>query len=202
MHSATRSTAISTHDTVATHAHPISRRRFLQTTSALATTGLMGGLSLLSGCSQAGASVSGMVLPNIADPDTPIRLDDWIGQPFLINYWASSCTTCMREMPHLVGFYEQWQQYGFKTLGVAVPWDKPELVKDVVRFYEIPFPITYDIEGRSLSLVSEFVGTPTNLLINADGYVEEEILGTPDFGAVADKLASWLDVGIKTRNNV
>lgn len=149
------------------------------------------------GCGRRQKSVAGLLLPKLGGGD--IKLDDWIGKPFLINYWASNCVTCMHEMPQLVSLYSQWKDYGFNLLSVAVPWDRPDLVKGVVAHYELPFPVTHDREGVSLALVEQFKGTPTNLLIDPQGYVAEVILGMPDFGEVAQQLGKWLKVGVENQ---
>jgi thiol-disulfide isomerase/thioredoxin len=167
-----------------------SRRQILLASASITLLAMAG----LAGCSKAGASVAGIELTDIKGEK--IRLDDWIGKPFLVNFWASNCKTCMTEMPHLVNFYKQWEESGFTILSIAVPWDKQEFVEGVVQHYQLPFPVVFDKEGRTLELVEEFKGTPTNLLINPDGRVEEVILGMPNFGPIAQQVGGWLGIGL------
>src|SRR6188472_3627027 len=50
---------------------------------------------------------------------------DLRGKVVLINFWATSCTTCVHEMPQIVATHEMFKQRGYETLAVAMSYDPP-----------------------------------------------------------------------------
>jgi thiol-disulfide isomerase/thioredoxin len=53
---------------------------------------------------------------------------DLKGKVALINFWATSCTTCVEEMPMLVSTYEKFRGRGYETIAVAMSYDPPTYV--------------------------------------------------------------------------
>ncbi|MFZ9252420.1 MAG: TlpA disulfide reductase family protein, partial [Hylemonella sp.] len=53
---------------------------------------------------------------------------DFRGRVLLVNFWATSCTTCVAEMPELVATHQKYQSRGFDTLAVAMSYDPPSYV--------------------------------------------------------------------------
>src|SRR4051812_26691783 len=53
---------------------------------------------------------------------------DLKGRVTLVNFWATSCTTCVAEMPKIVATHDKYQAKGFDTLAVAMSYDPPSYV--------------------------------------------------------------------------
>ena len=53
---------------------------------------------------------------------------DLKGQVTLVNFWATSCTTCVAEMPKIIATYDKYQAKGYDTLAVAMSYDPPSYV--------------------------------------------------------------------------
>ena len=74
-------------------------------------------------------------LPSLGGGTT--RLDSWPGRPLLINFWATWCAPCLREIPLLKQF--QADEQGIRVVGIAV--DRPEPVRAFADEMEFNYPI-------------------------------------------------------------
>ena len=102
---------------------------------------------------------------------TPARLSDFVGrgQYVLVDFWASWCGPCRREIPNLIAAYERYRERGLTILGVAVD-DEPEATLAAIAQMQIPYPqliaaghTPYDLYG--------FGGIPHLVLFTPDGTV-------------------------------
>ena len=59
---------------------------------------------------------------------TKISMDSLKGKVVLINFWATNCTACIKEMPQLISTYNQFNKQGFALIAVAMPDDPPSQV--------------------------------------------------------------------------
>ena len=50
------------------------------------------------------------------------------GKVTLVNFWATSCTTCVAEMPKIISTYDKYKAKGFDTVAVAMSYDPPAYV--------------------------------------------------------------------------
>ena len=63
---------------------------------------------------------------------------DLQGQVSLVNFWATSCVTCVAEMPDMVRTYEKYKGQGFSTVAVAMQYDPPSYVVNFVNSRKLP----------------------------------------------------------------
>ena len=68
------------------------------------------------------------------------------GKPLLINFWATWCAPCLREMPELDRFYREFSPRGWQVLGLAI--DGPTPVREFLARVKIGFPIGLHLEAR------------------------------------------------------
>ncbi|PZQ71087.1 MAG: redoxin, partial [Variovorax paradoxus] len=54
--------------------------------------------------------------------------DDLKGKVTLVNFWATSCVTCVGEMPKVIATYDKYKAKGYDTLAVAMSYDPPSYV--------------------------------------------------------------------------
>lgn len=106
-----------------------------------------------------------------------LTLEQYRGKPVLINFWATSCTYCIFEMPGLIKVYEELSDEGFEIIGVAMPYDSPDLVLKAVKDLGINFPIALDINGEAVKAFGGISATPMHFLISPDGKIAERIVG-------------------------
>ncbi len=118
-----------------------------------------------------------------------IALNDLRGQFVLVNFWATSCPGCIKEMPEMIETYNQYKGRGFEVIAVAMSYDPPNYVSSFVETRQLPFPVVLDKEGALARMFGNVQVTPTTFLIGKDGSVLEQKLGDYDFV----KLKAMLD---------
>ncbi|MFZ2738770.1 MAG: TlpA disulfide reductase family protein [Burkholderiaceae bacterium] len=107
--------------------------------------------------------------------------EDFKGKVFLINFWATSCTTCVAEMPQLVATYNKFKTQGFDTVAVAMQYDPPSYVVNFTETRKLPFKVAIDNTGAVAKAWGEVKLTPTTYLINRRGEIVKRYVGAPDF---------------------
>jgi len=110
-----------------------------------------------------------------------LALDGLKGKVVLVNFWATSCPGCIREMPQLVETYNKYQGKGFETVAVAMSYDPPEYVRAFADKSRLPFKVALDADGTAAKAFGEVRLTPTSFVLDKEGRVVQRILGEPDF---------------------
>ena len=131
----------------------------------------------LPGCGQDRAPASAFVL---LDGST-LRTEQLQGKVTLVNFWATSCTTCVAEMPELVATYDKFKDRGYETLAVAMSYDPPAYVVNFTESCQLPFKVAIDNTGANAQAWGEVKLTPTTYLVNKRGEIVKRYVGTPDF---------------------
>ena len=108
----------------------------------------------------------------------------WAGKVMLVNFWATSCTTCVKEMPQIIATHEKFQARGFDTLAVAMSYDPPAFVANFAESRKLPFSVAIDNTGDIARQFGKIQLTPTTLLINKRGEIVKRYVGEPDFAAL------------------
>ena len=106
------------------------------------------------------------------------------GKVVLVNFWATSCTACVHEMPQIAALHEKFKSRGYDTLAVAMRYDPPA---SVIRFAEsrrLPFGVVIDNTGAVARGFGSVELTPTSVLINQRGEIVARYVGEPDFSAL------------------
>lgn len=103
------------------------------------------------------------------------------GKVTLVNFWATSCTSCVEEMPRLVSTYEKYKPVGFDTIAVAMSYDPPSYVVNFAQTRRLPFSVAIDNTGALAKAWGEVKLTPTTYLVNKRGEVVKRYIGEPDF---------------------
>ena len=109
-----------------------------------------------------------------------ISTQNYKGQVTLVNFWATSCTTCVAEMPMLSETYKKYQGQGYKMLAVAMQYDKPEFINNFVQTRQLPFDVAYDVSGQAAHDWGNINITPTTFLLNKNGEIVKQYVGAPD----------------------
>ena len=122
-----------------------------------------------------------------------IALNDLRGKVVLVNFWATSCPGCIKEMPGMIETYKQYKDRGFEIVAVAMSYDPPNYVANFVQTRQLPFPVALDINGAHAKAFGDVQLTPTSFIIGKDGSILEQKLGELDFvklNALLDKELS------------
>ncbi len=116
----------------------------------------------------------------------------WGGKVMLVNFWATSCATCVKEMPQVIATHEKFKAQGFDTLAVAMSYDPPAFVARFAETRKLPFGVAIDNTGAIAQAFGRVQLTPTTLLINKRGEIVKRYVGEPDFTALHVLIAGLL----------
>jgi peroxiredoxin len=106
---------------------------------------------------------------------------DLKGKVTLVNFWATSCTTCVAEMPRIVATYDKYKDRGYDTLAVAMSYDPPSYVVKFAETRKLPFKVAIDNTGAVAKAWGEVQLTPTTYIVNKRGEIVKRYVGEPDF---------------------
>jgi peroxiredoxin len=112
------------------------------------------------------------------------RVDELRGKVVLVNFWATSCVTCVKEMPELAATHRKYHARGFETLAVAMSYDPPAYVARFAESRQLPFGVVIDNTGEIARRFGDVRLTPTSVLINKRGEIVKRYVGEPDFAAL------------------
>jgi len=155
-----------------------TRRQFVTTT---AFTGVSLGLGGLAGCgTQEQAPVSRFVLLDGNTVDTA----SFKGKVVLVNFWATTCVTCVKEMPSIVATHNKYKDQGFETVAVAMSYDPPQWVSNFAQSRQLPFKVALDNTGEIAKAWGDVKLTPTTYLLDKQGRIVKRFVGEPEFEAL------------------
>lgn len=137
--------------------------------------------------------------PEPAPDSTFVLLDgsrratsDLKGQVTLVNFWATSCTTCVGEMPKIIATYDKYKGRGFNTLAVAMSYDPPAYVVNYAETRKLPFQVAIDNTGAVAKAWGDVQLTPTSYLVNKRGEIVKRFVGEPDFAELHQLIEKLL----------
>ncbi len=137
--------------------------------------------------------------PVVASTDLKGQLvstDALRGKPYLVNFWATSCVTCVKEMPDLIALHEEFAAKGFQTVAVAMSYDRPDFLNQFVQDRKLPFWVIHDLDQAWAKAWGDVAVTPTTFIVDRKGYVTRRYVGEPDF----DALRQWLKEELAAAN--
>jgi peroxiredoxin len=102
------------------------------------------------------------------------RLSDYFQKNvILIDFWATWCIPCVKELPHFQRFYDKYKEKGLVVLAITV--DGPEtvaMVKPFVKSHKYNFPVLLDTESKVIALYDPRVILPYTILIDRQGKIK------------------------------
>lgn len=104
------------------------------------------------------------------------------GKVVMVNFWATSCTTCVHEMPQMVETYNKYKDKGLEFVAVAMSYDPPNYVLNYAETRKLPFKVALDAQGDVAKSFGEVKLTPTTFVIDKNGNVIKRYVGEPEFG--------------------
>ncbi|MBI2709943.1 MAG: redoxin family protein [Actinobacteria bacterium] len=129
---------------------------------------------------------------DLADPSRRIALADYRGRLLVVNFWASWCVPCRREMPRLAAAAAKLRGR-VSFLGVNTKDGRAKAL-EFVRTTGVPYPSVVDPAG-SIGDRYGVYGLPTTVFIDRRGRIIGRYLGEMKAGTLDDLLAQLLDAG-------
>lgn len=113
----------------------------------------------------------------------------------LVNFWATSCAICLKEMPDLVRLHERLAPAGLETVAVAMAYDRPDFVLRYAKHARLPFRVALDPLGKIAAALGPVRGTPTMLVVDRGGALVRRIEGAFDVAELGRLVERTLATG-------
>ena len=105
-----------------------------------------------------------------------IRLSNYRGKVVLINFWATWCPPCRKEIPELVRLQRDYRSDGLQVIGVTYPPQQLAAVRGFVRKAKVNYPVGLGTKETKL-LFTQADTLPMTIVIGRDGTVKDTIEG-------------------------
>jgi len=122
-----------------------------------------------------------------------LQLASLRGRPTLVTFWATTCNSCVKEIPHLIALYDEFAPQGLEIIAVAMDYDPPNRVLALRNARNIPYPIALDIHADAARAFGNVRLTPTSFLIAADGRIVYQRTGEMNMAALRRDILAMLD---------
>jgi peroxiredoxin len=122
-----------------------------------------------------------------------LKLSSLKGKPILITFWATSCPGCIKEMPHLIELYNELHPKGLEIIGIAMPYDRPDYVMEMVKRKKVPYLIAFDLKGVAVREFGKVSLTPTSFLIDDEGKIIKKKIGEMNMDIWKKRINSILN---------
>ena len=120
-------------------------------------------------------------LPQLDATDAKLALSSFSGRVVLVNFWASWCEPCEREMPAMERLYNALPREDFELLAVAID-DKKADVRTFQDRYRLSFPILLDLDQTTYASY-QTMGVPESILVDQEGRIVERYVGPREWDA-------------------
>ena len=131
---------------------------------------------------------------DVATEDGSLKtVSEFFGAVTIVNFWATWCGPCIKEIPEYAEFWRKNQTRGVEVVGVVMESGSPDEILDFIREYKIPYrQLLGDDEIASEFGVNQ--GLPTTFVIDGEGVIRSKILGSPP--TKFEKLQETVDAAL------
>ncbi|MFH1038629.1 MAG: TlpA disulfide reductase family protein [PVC group bacterium] len=105
-----------------------------------------------------------------------IRLADYRGKIVIIDFWATWCPPCRKEIPDFVELYKEYAGKGVEILGISLDQKPRGVLPPFVEKYKINYPILLT-DGKVDRAYGGVTGIPTTFVIDREGRVYKQYVG-------------------------
>ena len=128
-----------------------------------------------------------------------VQLSDLAGRAVVLNFWATWCPPCRREMPLLDELQKYYVDKGLSVIGLNIN-ESPERVKTYVDSVDVSYPIWVDAPSgtpgfdrtQNIFLSYGAVGLPTTLFIDREGVIQRIYVGELSRGFLQNQVENIL----------
>lgn len=152
----------------------MNRRDFLLRTMACAGYAGLASFPFVPARAGSTQALFDQVLPDTTGTQQPLK--QWQGRPLVVNFWATWCAPCVKEMPDLDALHRQFEQVGF--VGLAV--DTQSNVDKFLEKVQVSYPLLL-IGNQGISLMRTLGNTkgglPFTVVLDEQGTLVDSVLG-------------------------
>ena len=121
------------------------------------------------------------------------KLSDLRGHPVIVDFWATWCGPCRKQIPELKAIYKHYQSRGLIVIGVAcdtVMGDGVKAIGPFIKEMKIPYPILLADEALVDKLDLQYI--PITYFVSADGTVLSRVLGASHRGELTESARALI----------
>ena len=108
-----------------------------------------------------------------------VSLSDFKGKVVILDFWATWCPPCVKEIPHFVELYEQYKGEKFTIVGISLDRQGVSVVKPFVQKYQVNYPILMT-DGQVDKAYGGIASIPTTFIIDSAGNIRHKYIGYRD----------------------
>lgn len=126
-----------------------------------------------------------------------VTLADFKDKIVILNFWATWCPPCQKEIPDFISFYEKYHDKGVAIVGIAIDEEGVSIVKPFAEKYKMNYPVLIGNENI-IADYGAMVAIPTSFLIDRSGKVYKKYLGYHSIDDYQKDVDSLLKASNKT----
>lgn len=108
-----------------------------------------------------------------------VKLADLKGKVVILDFWATWCGPCVKEIPHFIELYKQYKEQGFEMVGISTDRDGVGVVKSFVKKHKINYSILM-ADGKVQQAYGEIRAIPTTFIMDKSGKIQRQYIGYRD----------------------
>jgi len=120
-----------------------------------------------------------------------VSLSDFKSKVIILDFWATWCPPCVKEIPHFVELYKQYNDRQFVIVGISVDREGVGVVKSFVQKYGVSYPVLMT-DGQVEKAYGDIVNIPTTFVIDSEGKIQRKYIGYQDKAVFEKDINSLL----------
>ncbi|MDT8300295.1 MAG: TlpA disulfide reductase family protein [Sedimentisphaerales bacterium] len=124
-----------------------------------------------------------------------VSLSDYKDKVVILDFWATWCPPCIKEIPHFIELYNEYKNQGLVIVGISVDQKGVGIVKSFNRKYKINYPILM-ADNQVSRNYGNITGIPTTFVIDQAGKIRRMYVGYRDKAVFEEDIKQFLPVAI------
>jgi thiol-disulfide isomerase/thioredoxin len=106
----------------------------------------------------------------------------------VVNFWASSCLPCIKEMPDFIELHKDYKNQKFALVGITMPFDQSDLSLAILKRFDIQWHNILDTQGKHTEAFGGIKAVPTTFLLDHEGHPLWKHEGPVDFKQLRQQI--------------